>query len=419
MALNESQASVAKAGLTIGLGAAMGPWGYILGSAIGTFLFQTAPAKPEKIREYGLHQAAEGIPIPLCYGTNKLSCNFVWKGPLTRTSIKSGSKGSKKHTTGYRYFYSAAAGICRGKSDVTRMWKDNNISFFEGSSTFTLHRGTSDQAVDTTLNTELDNPSPYRGLTYGVWDGEYLGKNTAQVPVYQFETHRYPFNTDAGDWSRIYEGYDDTEAIGGVTLKDSFGRMIVVKRDNVLVYNRQMTAIERTISLSEFSIPVAGSLRYFDADLIETSSYQWLYIVYNDASNHVKAIRVNIGTGKLWATATNTWSIKASASNNAGICHNSDYMFVGYRIGAASYYKKYALNNLDSELAEYTITGDLGTPLEDITCNDDYVFICDEDKVYSYNFTGTEQDNIAHAFDAPKLTVLKGGNELLVHGRPQ
>ena len=416
MGLNEAQAATLRAGLTIGLGLTpMGPWGYILGSAVGTFLFRTDPPKPNKIREYGLHQAQEGIPIPLSYGTNKMNCNYVWKGPLTRSSIKSGSKGGKKHTTGYKYYFSAAAGICRGKAEVSRVWKDNNINFFQGSGSLSLYRGTADQAVDTTLSTEIDNPSPYRGLCYGVWDASYMGKNSAQVPVYQFETHRYPFNVNAGDWSRIYERYDDTEAIGGVTLKDSFGRMIVVKRDNVLVYDRTMTNIVRTISLSAFSIPVVGSLRYFDADLIETGKYQWLYIVYNDASNHVKAIRVNIGTGKVASTTTNTWSIKASASNMAGICHNSDYMFVGYRVGAASYFKKYSLNNLDTALAEYTITGDLGTPFEDITCNDDYVFICDEDKLYSYNDTGTLKDSVAHSYDDPKITCLRGGDEVLMH----
>ena len=95
-----------------------------------------------------VQQSAYGIPIPVCYGTNRIAGNLVWfanfaANAQTTTSGGKGMGGSSTNTT-YTYTASCIMALCEGTiAGIGNVWKDKEqttlsalgLTLFTGSPT--------------------------------------------------------------------------------------------------------------------------------------------------------------------------------------------------------------------------------------------------------------------------------------------
>ncbi|NTV01940.1 MAG: hypothetical protein HGB04_04030 [Chlorobiaceae bacterium] len=62
----------------------------------------------------GLQSSQQGLPIPIIYGTVKMSANLIWYGDFTSHEHKEGGKGGGPTVTSYTYSTAVAMGIGEG-----------------------------------------------------------------------------------------------------------------------------------------------------------------------------------------------------------------------------------------------------------------------------------------------------------------
>lgn len=177
-------------------------------------------ARPAALGDFQFPTAVEGRPIPLVWGTVKISGpNVVWYGDLRQAAITKGVRtglwSTKRITTGFRYNVGIQMGLCRGPVDALRKVWIGEVKVFDGSTTTSVsinkpdlfggddfgsggvvgtlrvHPGTETQAVNTYLSGRLANLPAYRGTCHLVWEGGYIGNSTTIKP-WSFEVQRLP-----------------------------------------------------------------------------------------------------------------------------------------------------------------------------------------------------------------------------------
>ena len=112
-------------GSAIGIGASAG---WLGGVMLGNLLFGGGKGQNiegPRIDDLSVQTSTYGAPIPLVYGTMRISGNVIWSTPLkeTRTVKKSsgGKGGGKKSSqTTYSYSVSFAVGLCLGPVATVR-----------------------------------------------------------------------------------------------------------------------------------------------------------------------------------------------------------------------------------------------------------------------------------------------------------
>jgi hypothetical protein len=95
----------------------------------------TISTTEQRLTGVALQSSAYGIPIPLVYGTQRVTGNLIWFGDFVATphttSSKSGGKGGSSTTqTSTTYTYSATAiiGLCEGPvNNVSYCWADKDL----------------------------------------------------------------------------------------------------------------------------------------------------------------------------------------------------------------------------------------------------------------------------------------------------
>ena len=160
-----------------------------------------------------VQQSAYGIPIPVCYGTNRIAGNLVWfanftPAAQTTTSGGKGMGGSSTNTT-YTYTASCIMALCEGTiAGIGNVWKDKEqttlsalgLTLFTGSPTqsvWSFMTGYSnsttwaeDQAIGMTNYTVapsfVSQAITYSGTAYLGAAAYDLG-NGAQIPNHNFE----------------------------------------------------------------------------------------------------------------------------------------------------------------------------------------------------------------------------------------
>lgn len=98
------------------------------------FLFskhQTIDTKPQ-YTGLQIQSSATGLPIPLCYGTNKMAGALIWYGDFQTisTTTTQGGKGGGGgvSSTSYTYQTSFLMALCEGQiSNVTTVWQGQNV----------------------------------------------------------------------------------------------------------------------------------------------------------------------------------------------------------------------------------------------------------------------------------------------------
>lgn len=187
-------------GSAIGIGASAG---WLGGVMLGNLLFGGGKAQHvegPRIDDLSVQTSTYGAPIPIVYGTMRLSGNVIWSTPLKEArTVKrsSGGKGGGKKSsqTTYSYSSSFAVGLCVGPvATVRRIWADTKVIYdATASNTQTtekyagvvrIHRGEETQEPDSTLEMHLGvgNAPAFRGMCYLVFTDLQLKDFANRIP---------------------------------------------------------------------------------------------------------------------------------------------------------------------------------------------------------------------------------------------
>jgi hypothetical protein len=417
--------------VTVGGGAAlskagMGPWGFVLAGAVGSLLFPPGGQEsPDPYKKLGLNTSNENTAVPVVYGTEKVGGNFYYMGGLDADSYKSGSgggfggKGGGGKRRGYKYYQSFGLALCQGEVDITRAWKDNDFLYYTDESSISVYRGTSDQSVNSSFDSLVDDASPMRHISHVFFDEYYLGKDTPNRGTYNFEVHHYPYNSNAGDWSRIFNYVSETTSYGGIPLKDWEGNIYLVAGQEIKVYNGEFE-LQRTIDTSDV-LPSGLTGDEIDADIFYENGHPVIRIVYIDGGvvGDVKAVDFDANRNNLleryYRDMTDYGAVISGSYTKCKVCNNSNYAFVvasGGGVGNADLYK-FNVTSLSNSLATYDIGSSIGVNgIYDIDADENYIILLGQDgtqdRAWTLDFTASEQDEWSDIGSDRNVTCLYG-----------
>lgn len=170
-------------GPSIGIGANVG---WIIGAVIGTLLFPPPPIEGPRLGDLTVSASTYGQPVPIAYGTLRMSGNMIWSTGLEeekrteKVGGKGGLGGAKQNT--YYYFSTFAMAFCEGVAqDILRIWADGKLIFDKTGSddeitkvdlNFRFYPGDEEQEPDSLVEDDVgDGLAPgHRGLCYVVFD---------------------------------------------------------------------------------------------------------------------------------------------------------------------------------------------------------------------------------------------------------
>ena len=197
-------------------------------------------ARPANLGDFRFPTAQESRPVPLPWGTVKIDGpNVVWYGDLRQTPIrvkqKTGLFSSTRQTVGYRYNIGIQMSLCLGEvGKLLRIWvgdKELWTTGLTGAGTISINEpdflggedlgnggivgdfsfltGSTSQTANSYLSSfqsfSGDTPA-YRGFSYIVWEGGYIG-NSTNIKPFKFEIQRIP---DGLDLATAHLGQNDT-----------------------------------------------------------------------------------------------------------------------------------------------------------------------------------------------------------------
>lgn len=184
-------------GAAIGLTASMG---WLIGSIIGTLLFPPPGPVIEgpRLGDLTVMSSANGMPIPIIYGTIRVAGNMFWSTGIDE--VRNKKKGGKGLGGGgatsitYEYFATFAVGLCEGVADdVLRIWADGKLIYdkttedddiIKAGLEFRFYDGNELQEPDSAIEADIgvDETPAYRGLTYLLFDNLPLKDFANRIP---------------------------------------------------------------------------------------------------------------------------------------------------------------------------------------------------------------------------------------------
>jgi hypothetical protein len=137
-----------------------------------------------------LQTSAATLPIPVCYGQQKLAPNVVFYSNFRTQSVKSGGKGGLfggGTTTGYDYTADVILALCEGPiSAINYVWRDQSTFTLAGLG-LSLFQGTTPQAVWSYLAVKYPTEAlAYQGTAY-VSAANYQLGSSADIGNHNFE----------------------------------------------------------------------------------------------------------------------------------------------------------------------------------------------------------------------------------------
>lgn len=183
-----------------------------------------------------LQTSAQGLPVPLLWGTNRLSPNLFWYGDFKSTPVKSkgGGKGGSKGGSAYTYSAAVMLGLCEGPlvdmhsiapsvypnpgTFIGQVWRDqaqlillSKINMIEGNGVDPP--GSATQGVWSYLTTNHPSQAiPYSSLAYVASPKYGLGYSPS-LPDHSFEC----FGKFAGSYTQQSQQFNTTGTIPGLT----------------------------------------------------------------------------------------------------------------------------------------------------------------------------------------------------------
>jgi hypothetical protein len=293
-------------GSAIGIGASAG---WLGGVMLGNLLFGGGKGQNiegPRIDDLSVQTSTYGAPIPLVYGTMRISGNVIWSTPLkeTRTVKKSsGGKGGGKKSSQTTYSYSAsfAVGLCLGPvATVRRIWADTKV-IYDASASNTqstekypgvvrIHRGGEDEEPDATLEMHLGagNVPAFRGLCYLVFDDLQLKDFANRIPNISAEVV-----ADGDMQSDIFVFPPATTMTkeGGI-LDQSRGMMIGTGSDHVWKYDciNNRFVLERSLEDPNWSTAFPGANDVF-GDFCGIDSQGYYYHTSDISSIYMRFVK--------------------------------------------------------------------------------------------------------------------------------
>ena len=177
-----------------------GPIGGAIGGTIGNVIDRTVIFKPKgregpRLTELKLQTSSYGTQIPQMFGTMRIAGCVIWSTDLIESKSKSSGGKGQPSTTNYSYSASFAVALsARAIQGVGRIWADGKLlrgagGDFKSSTTFRLHRGGEDQAVDPLIaSAEGATLTPaHRGIAYAVFEHFQLADYGNRIPSLTFE----------------------------------------------------------------------------------------------------------------------------------------------------------------------------------------------------------------------------------------
>jgi hypothetical protein len=153
-------------------------------------------AKPQ-FTGLAVQTAVASLPIPLCWGKNRLAPNIIWQGEFQshKHTQKSGKGGSVKSES-YTYSASYQLGLCRGVIvDITNVWVNQSTEADYTALGFELFTGTTPQ-------------TPWGHLGAGDAFG-YSGIAHIDVANYDLgDSNSFPQHSFEVEFARFGEGYN-------------------------------------------------------------------------------------------------------------------------------------------------------------------------------------------------------------------
>src|SRR5579875_3204425 len=96
---------------------------------------KTQSTAPTRYAGIQVQSSVSGRPIPLGWGTFRVSANLLWYGDFKSSAVKQGGKGGGGSTTSYNYSASIIMGVCAGPiSSIRTVYKDQT-ALTDGSTT--------------------------------------------------------------------------------------------------------------------------------------------------------------------------------------------------------------------------------------------------------------------------------------------
>jgi hypothetical protein len=193
-------AVLAVAGLGAWGSAALGfGWqaGWLLGSTVGSLLFNKVPDQEgPRLTDLTVTSSAYGAPVPIGYGTLRMSGNIIWSSGLREEKIieRQGGKGGGAKSTTYTYFASFAIAFAEGEADdVLRLWADGKLiydkrgtgtSVAKSSFKMRFYPGSETQLPDPLIESVegAGNVPAHRGLCYIVFEDLALEDFGNRIP---------------------------------------------------------------------------------------------------------------------------------------------------------------------------------------------------------------------------------------------
>jgi hypothetical protein len=205
-------------------------WMQLLIWAVGTLLMelvrpkpQIEDARPAGLGDFSFPTATEGRCVPLIWGKIKITGpNVVWYGGFRieeiTEEVKTGLFSSDDVVTGHKYYVGIQFALCRGPGVVLHhVWVNEktgwlgtqaadgvssgiyNDNILGGETTggggmaggYRFYTGSKTQPVSAYLASQQSPDVAYRGTSYIIWEGGYVGNSTS-IPPWSFLVSRIP-----------------------------------------------------------------------------------------------------------------------------------------------------------------------------------------------------------------------------------
>jgi len=160
--------------------------------------FPTGPSgtnatTPSKYTQIQIQTSAQGVPITIVWGKNRIAPNLIWYNNFQshkQSSKGGGGKGGSKGSGNYTYTAAAMLALCEGPIDqIEAVWVDQTEYISCGLSKLglTLFPGTAGQAVWSYLSTNYPAQALAYAYTACLANSNYQLGSSAALPNHNFE----------------------------------------------------------------------------------------------------------------------------------------------------------------------------------------------------------------------------------------
>ena len=211
------------AGGVLGSFVGMPQLGFLIGSALGSYIDQSLLAKGQKqegprLTDRRVQTSSYGQMIPIVRGSMAVSGNVIWASDLEEESSteESGGKGGPTNTsTLYSYFANFAVSLCEGPMhSVSRIWANGRLYFDasaadQGYTDWRFYPGNETQLPDPTIESfkGVGNTPAYRGQCYVVFTHLPVAQFGNILPQLLFEVNEQSTVTHSIETLRTYTPY--------------------------------------------------------------------------------------------------------------------------------------------------------------------------------------------------------------------